>query len=62
MIRPIVLGTQRQTAREGRFFVVPRPPQAAVSHMAVSKALLISGMFMPKFGMVPFFGKKYLNP
>ena len=24
--------------------------------MAVSKALLISGMFMPKFGLVPFFG------
>jgi hypothetical protein len=29
--------------------------QAAVSHMAVSNALLISGMFMPKFGLVPFF-------
>jgi hypothetical protein len=30
--------------------------QAAVSHIAVSKALLISGMFMPKFGLTPFFG------
>jgi hypothetical protein len=29
---------------------------AALSHIAVSKALLISGMFMPKFGLVPFFG------
>ena len=28
--------------------------QAAFSHMAVSKALLISGMFMPKLGFVPF--------
>jgi hypothetical protein len=30
--------------------------QAALSHMAVSKALLIIGMFMPKLGLVPFFG------
>lgn len=29
---------------------------AAVNHAAVSKALLISGMFMPKFGLVPFLG------
>jgi hypothetical protein len=30
--------------------------QAAFSHIAVSKALLIIGMFMPKLGLVPFFG------
>jgi hypothetical protein len=30
--------------------------QAATNHIAVSKALLINGMFMPKFGLVPFFG------
>ena len=29
-------------------------PQAALSHIAVSKALLINGMFMPKLGFVPF--------
>ena len=29
--------------------------QAAVNHIAVSKALLISGMFMPKLGLLPFF-------
>jgi predicted phage tail protein len=29
----------------------PRPAQAAVSHIAVSKALLISGMFMPKLAL-----------
>lgn len=28
--------------------------QAALCHMAVSKALLIIGMFMPKLGFVPF--------
>ena len=28
--------------------------QAAVSHIAVSKALLIIGMFIPKFGLTPF--------
>jgi len=27
-----------------------------VNHMAVSKALLIIGMFMPKLGLAPFFG------
>jgi hypothetical protein len=31
------------------------PVQAALNHMAVSKALLINGMFMPKFGLIPFF-------
>ena len=30
--------------------------QAALSHAAVSNALLINGMFMPKLGLVPFFG------
>ncbi len=30
--------------------------QAATSQLAVSNALLIIGMFMPKFGLVPFFG------
>ncbi len=44
---------------EGRFSFVDRRrerhadheprPQAAFSHIAVSKALLINGMFMPKF-------------
>jgi len=29
---------------------------AALSQAAVSKALLISGMFMPKFGLVPLLG------
>jgi hypothetical protein len=28
---------------------------AALSHIAVSNALLIIGMFMPKFGFTPFF-------
>jgi hypothetical protein len=31
------------------------PPQAALSHMAVSNALLIMGMFMPKFAFAAFF-------
>ena len=30
--------------------------QAAFSQAAVSKALHIIGMFMPKLGLVPFFG------
>jgi hypothetical protein len=30
--------------------------QAAVSHMAVSNALLIKGMFMPKFAPAALFG------
>ena len=30
--------------------------QAAFNQAAVSKALLIIGMFMPKLGLVPFFG------
>ncbi len=30
--------------------------QAAFSQAAVSKALLIIGMFMPKLGLVPFLG------
>jgi hypothetical protein len=29
---------------------------AALNHIAVSNALLINGMFMPKLGFVPFFG------
>jgi len=29
---------------------------AALSQAAVSNALLMSGMFMPKFGFVPFLG------
>lgn len=29
--------------------------QAALSQAAVSKALLIIGMFIPKFGLTPFF-------
>jgi hypothetical protein len=32
------------------------PRQAAFNQAAVSKALLIIGMFMPKFGLVPFLG------
>jgi hypothetical protein len=31
------------------------PPQAAFSQAAVSKALHIIGMFMPKLGFTPFF-------
>ena len=30
--------------------------QAAFSHIEVSNALLISGMFMPKLGLMPLFG------
>jgi hypothetical protein len=30
--------------------------QAALNQAAVSNALLIIGMFMPKLGLVPFFG------
>ena len=30
--------------------------QAAFNQAAVSNALLIKGMFMPKLGLVPFFG------
>ncbi len=37
------------------------PRHAALNHMAVSNALLISGMFMPKFGLVPFFGAATLG-
>ena len=32
------------------------PGQAALSQAAVSKALHIIGMFMPKLGFTPFFG------
>ena len=32
----------------GGAFVVVRPAYAALSHIAVSNALLMSGMFMPK--------------
>ena len=32
---------------------------AAFSHAAVSKALLIIGMFIPKFGLVPFLGTTF---
>lgn len=30
--------------------------QAALSHIAVSNALVIFGMFIPKLGLTPFFG------
>jgi hypothetical protein len=33
--------------------------QAALSQAAVSNALLIIGMFMPKFGLVPFLGTTF---
>ena len=33
--------------------------QAAVNQAAVSKALLIIGMFMPKLGLVPFLGTTF---
>ncbi len=33
-----------------------QPAQAALSQAAVSKALLIKGMFMPKLGLVPLLG------
>ena len=32
---------------------------AALSQAAVSNALLIIGMFMPKFGLVPFLGTTF---
>jgi len=38
---------------------VERCRQAALSQAAVSNALLIIGMFMPKFGLVPFFGTTF---
>lgn len=44
---PLVVNAQR-----GRSY-------AAVSQAAVSKALLIIGMFIPKFGLVPFFGTTF---
>lgn len=34
--------------------------QAARSHAAVSKALHIIGMFMPKLGLVPFLGTTFV--
>ncbi len=34
-------------------------PQAAFNQAAVSKALLIIGMFMPKLGLVPFLGTTF---
>ena len=37
-----------KNAPRGGAFVVVRPAYAALSHIAVSKALLIIGMFMPK--------------
>ena len=39
----------------------PQSPdvQAALSQAAVSKALLIIGMFMPKLGLVPFLGTTF---
>jgi hypothetical protein len=32
-----------------------RAPQAALNHIEVSKALLIIGMFIPKFALAAFF-------
>ncbi len=46
-------------AARRRLFLSERD-QAALSHIAVSKALLISGMFVPKFGFVPLFGAETL--
>jgi hypothetical protein len=40
---------------DGGLLVVRRSAgQATLSHIAVSKALDIIGMFMPKFGLTPF--------
>jgi hypothetical protein len=36
-----------------------RASQAAVNQAAVSNALHIIGMFMPKLGLVPFFGTTF---
>ncbi len=38
-----------------------KPTQAAFCQAAVSKALHIIGMFMPKFGLMPFFGTATLT-
>lgn len=38
----------------GRLFHHATARQAAVSHMEVSNALLIIGMFMPKLGLLAF--------
>lgn len=34
--------------------------QAALSHIAVSKALHIIGMFIPKFGLTPLFALTFV--
>lgn len=47
---------KRQRRPAGRRLVsAARPFQAAFSHMAVSKALLIIGMFMPKLALAALF-------
>jgi flagellar biosynthesis component FlhA len=38
---------------------MPNAVYAALSQAAVSKALLIIGMFMPKLGLVPFLGTTF---
>ena len=43
----------------GRRSAGPEPRYAAFRHAAVSKALLIKGMFMPKLGLVPFLGTTF---
>ena len=40
-------------------FTASSAVQAAFNHAAVSKALLINGMFMPKLGLVPFLGTAF---
>jgi hypothetical protein len=42
-------------ATRGSPLSVDQPAYAALSHIAVSNALLISGMFMPKLALAAFF-------
>ena len=56
----LALAMEKGLPREPLSWVERAWNQAALSHIAVSKALLISGMFMPKFAfafaLLPAFG------
>ena len=49
----------REAARRPPRCRVAGDAHAAFNHIAVSKALLIIGMFMPKLGLVPFLGTTF---
>jgi len=50
-MRGLLSASRRSAGHEPRY--------AAFNHAAVSKALLIKGMFMPKLGLVPFLGTTF---